>query len=1072
MEAPEGESNRDKSSSSSSPISVVSNFWKEFDLEEEKSELDEKGLRIAENQENRQKNRAKLAESTRDFKEYQLRCQLRGHEDDVRGICICGNVGIATSSRDRTVRLWSLDPSDERLYSESKILLGHTSFVGPLMWISPNEEYPDGGIVSGGMDTMALVWDLKTGEMVQTLRGHQLPVTGLSLDNGDIVSSSVDCTLRRWRKGQLVESWEAHKAPIQAVIKLPSGELVTGSSDTVLKLWRGSTCTHTFVGHTDTVRGLAVMSGLGILSASHDGSIRLWALSGEVLMEMVGHTSIVYSVDSHASGLIVSSSKDCFTKIWKDGVCVQSIEHPGCVWDAKFLENGDIVTACCDGVVRIWTVKQDKIADPLEVELYFSQLTQHKISRKRVGGLKLEELPGLEALQIPDNPYDAADKWLLKENLPLSYLEQVVAFILQNTGQKDFTLDPSFRDPYTGSSAYVPGQSSNKSASGKPTFKHIPKKGMLAFDMAQFDGILKKISECNIEQEHDLKLSELESENGKMKVELEEFRTEATQSQLFELRAQSDEETATKQSEVNLLMEVPDPIFISYGGSRHTILRLGSTPTEIEVHIPCHFKVPAMLLGCCNGIICLGNYHKMVLWNPCNGTFITIKDTPSLGSYGFGYTEDDYYLIKVLPTILTKPRGGFGHTKVAKVEFFAVQSKSWTTIHLSDDTFEICGNEWGRFVEGKLYWKGLGSSQEKSGVVICFDLKKKRFQNFGLPKEAITMENVSLAVLSNQICMSLFNPVENKVILWLLKDGGVWETLSIIEEAAEYSFTASFIPLCMSKDERAVLMVESGVEMIGFPIHKKEKPTKTILHSSKSSPLGSRFILSECAFEATCFKESAVCLGSGRDRQKEIVESAERATKQSEVNLLMDEVEQARTRLLSLEREKGLLRFKLDTANEDTENKKSDTSDSYSILENSLIAKEKIIAELNMELHNIETTLSSEREEHLNEIKKLNALLIEKEAALEEMKKELQGRPTTKLVDDLRKKVKILQGYSSKDKKGILFDDWDLSEARSTEVSENADQKHVSLDQDQKSMLICKQRDRFRTRLIERQKKK
>ncbi|VVA15153.1 PREDICTED: CASP [Prunus dulcis] len=278
----------------------------------------------------------------------------------------------------------------------------------------------------------------------------------------------------------------------------------------------------------------------------------------------------------------------------------------------------------------------------------------------------------------------------------------------------------------------------------------------------------------------------------------------------------------------------------------------------------------------------------------------------------------------------------------------------------------------------------------------------------------------------------------------------------------------------------------------------------------------------------------------------------ERATKQSEVNLLMDEVERAQTRLLSLEREKGLLRSKLDTANEDTENKNSDTSDSNRILENSLIAKEKIIAELNMELHNIETTLSNEREEHLNEIKKLNALLIEKEAALEEMKKELQGRPTTKLVDDLRKKVKILQavgynsieaedwevatsgeemskmesllldknrkmeheltqlkvklsekalllekadgktaeltanvneqqkliqkleddilkGYSSKDKKGSLFDDWDLSEARSTEVSENADQKHVSSDQDQSSMLkvICNQRDRFRTRLRE-----
>ncbi|KAF7840914.1 phospholipase A-2-activating protein [Senna tora] len=483
-----------------------------------------------------------------DFKDFQLRCELPGHEDDVRGICVCGNEGIATSSRDRTVRFWSLDPSDKRKFMSSKILLGHTSFVGPLAWISPNENFPEGGIVSGGMDTLVLVWDLKTGEKVQTLRGHQLQVTGIALDDGDIVSCSVDCNLKRWRNGQPVENWEAHKAAIQAVIKLPSGELVT-----------------------DTVRGLALMSDLGILSASHDGSLRLWAVSGEVLMEMVGHTAIVYSVDSHASGLIVSGSEDRYAKIWKDGVCVQSIEHPGCVWDAKFLENGDIVTACSDGVVRIWTAHQDYVADPLELDLYTSELSQYKSSRKRVGGLKLEELPGLEALKIPgtsdgqtkvvregdngvayawnmgeqkwdkvfplllmlrndtnrpildgtqydyvfdvdigdglpirklpynrsDNPYDTADKWLLKENLPLSFREQIVQFILQNTGQKDITFDAAFRDPYTGSSAYVPGQPSNSVVSAKPTFKHIPKKGMLVFDAAQFDGILKKITEFN-----------------------------------------------------------------------------------------------------------------------------------------------------------------------------------------------------------------------------------------------------------------------------------------------------------------------------------------------------------------------------------------------------------------------------------------------------------------------------------------------------------------------------------------------------------------------------------------------
>ncbi|KAH6828903.1 CCAAT-displacement protein alternatively spliced product [Perilla frutescens var. hirtella] len=150
----------------------------------------------------------------------------------------------------------------------------------------------------------------------------------------------------------------------------------------------------------------------------------------------------------------------------------------------------------------------------------------------------------------------------------------------------------------------------------------------------------------------------------------------------------------------------------------------------------------------------------------------------------------------------------------------------------------------------------------------------------------------------------------------------------------------------------------------------------------------------------------------------------ERAGKQSEVNILMDEVEQAQTRLLSLEREKGLLRSQLQSANEESGHRRSDSLDANTILENSLTAKEKIISELNSELHNIETTLSNEREYNLNELKKLKALLNEKEVELEELKKELQARPTEKLVEDLRKKVKILQavGYNS-----IEAEDWEAA---------------------------------------------
>ncbi|KAE9463951.1 hypothetical protein C3L33_04196, partial [Rhododendron williamsianum] len=138
----------------------------------------------------------------------------------------------------------------------------------------------------------------------------------------------------------------------------------------------------------------------------------------------------------------------------------------------------------------------------------------------------------------------------------------------------------------------------------------------------------------------------------------------------------------------------------------------------------------------------------------------------------------------------------------------------------------------------------------------------------------------------------------------------------------------------------------------------------------------------------------------------------ERAAKQSEVSLLMDEVERAQTRLHSLEREKvhlnifGVLRSQLQSANDDNGNRRSDDMDSNSMLESSLSAKEKIISDLNMELHNLETTLSLSGNNTCNIV---FFFVNPQEVSLEEIKKELLARPTAKLVEDLRKKVKILQ---------------------------------------------------------------
>eukprot|EP00249_Psilotum_nudum_P003972 c17494_g1_i1 orf=165-2480(+) len=520
-----------------------------------------------------------------EVQEYKLCCQLRGHEEDVRGICVCGENGIATGSRDKTVRYWCIREGSNNGYSLDKTMVGHTSFVGPVAWIPPNKDLPKGGLVSGGMDTRVIIWDIGKSQPVQTLQGHELQVTSVVIDEqADILSASVDSTVKRWHKGQIVEVLRGHKGPVQAVLTLPSGDVVTGSSDSTLKIWRGMNCIQTISGHSDTVRGLALMANVGFLSASHDGSVRLWAFTGEPLLEMVGHTAIVYCVAADPSGDIVSGSEDCFVKVWRNGICCQTIQHPGCVWDVKFLPNGDFVTACSDGVARIWTRDCERFSSPEQIEAYQAEIAARKSQMKTVGGVHVNDLPGIEALSQPgkkdgqskiiregdsgvayswnekeykwekigevvdgpdlsqsrhgltgvhydyvfdvdigdgqpirklpynrgDNPYLVADRWLLSEDLPLSYREQIVDFILRNTGQMQPALDSSYVDPYTGAHAYVPSQQQSREVASSISnchgdssgvrsysFQHIPKRDILLFDSAQYEGILRKVAMFN-----------------------------------------------------------------------------------------------------------------------------------------------------------------------------------------------------------------------------------------------------------------------------------------------------------------------------------------------------------------------------------------------------------------------------------------------------------------------------------------------------------------------------------------------------------------------------------------------
>ena len=89
--------------------------------------------------------------------------------------------------------------------------------------------------------------------------------------SGDIVSASLDRTIRVWRGGACVGVLQGHEAAVLCLLLLPNGDLLSGGGDCAIKVWSlggdgGGKCTHTIAAaHGDSVRCAALRSRFHLL---------------------------------------------------------------------------------------------------------------------------------------------------------------------------------------------------------------------------------------------------------------------------------------------------------------------------------------------------------------------------------------------------------------------------------------------------------------------------------------------------------------------------------------------------------------------------------------------------------------------------------------------------------------------------------------------------------------------------------------------------------------------------------------------------------------------------------------
>jgi guanine nucleotide-binding protein subunit beta-2-like 1 protein len=217
-----------------------------------------------------------------------LRGELKGHSGWVTAIATTLEAPdmVLTASRDKSIIMWRLTPSEEEYGVAQRRLKGHSHFVQDVAMSSDGQF-----ALSGSWDGTLRLWDLNNGNTTRRFVGHTKDVLSVafSADNRQIVSGSRDKTINLWNtlgqcKYTITE--EGHKEWVSCVRFSPNLNtplIVSAGWDRVVKVWnldRTVKLRTNLLGHTGYVNTVTVSpDGSLCASGGKDGYAMLWDLN-------------------------------------------------------------------------------------------------------------------------------------------------------------------------------------------------------------------------------------------------------------------------------------------------------------------------------------------------------------------------------------------------------------------------------------------------------------------------------------------------------------------------------------------------------------------------------------------------------------------------------------------------------------------------------------------------------------------------------------------------------------------------------------------------------------------------
>ncbi|MBO3459546.1 CHAT domain-containing protein [Aetokthonos hydrillicola Thurmond2011] len=308
--------------------------------------------------------------------------RLEKHTDEVIGVSFSPDRQmIATVSKDKNVKLWSLDGK------QLTTLKGHKDLVGSVNFS------PDGQLLAtASWDGTAKLWT-REGKELKTFivsKGDKKKIFGISFspDGQLLATGSEDGTVQVWNlEGKIIKTIiKAHDGLVLSISFSPDGRLLaTAGSDNTAKLWSLDGKKITSFPHKNWVRDVSFSpDGKIIATASKDTTVKLWSLDGKQLDTLKGtmeFTSVKFSPNGKI--LAATSTSDNNVHVWsldhfKKPEKIQTLSgHKDWVWNVSFSPDSEaIATASKDKTVKIWRLRDKELQFLPDDNIYVGTFNQ------------------------------------------------------------------------------------------------------------------------------------------------------------------------------------------------------------------------------------------------------------------------------------------------------------------------------------------------------------------------------------------------------------------------------------------------------------------------------------------------------------------------------------------------------------------------------------------------------------------------------------------------------------------------------------------------------------------------